>query len=199
MPKVYLSEINATLSSNIIPTLTNDSQESKTTETSVTGYINDSAEKLKGEFWDKTREKMEIYNTSLKTRTTLGAELAEAIKKALTLLKDYLGEDQMLDTDKLPEYKEQRQICLDAIEQLTAYANDPKYNSSELQAQINQAKEVLKELDRIIAKIEGLEPVYNEAMQILQDAMAKITPFENAVKEIKPSGTYVYKPATTTN
>ena len=196
MPKVYLSEINATLSSNIIPALETDSQESKNCETAVTGYINESPEKLKGDMWDKTREKMGIYNTSLKTRTELGTTLAEAIKKALTLLQDYMGEYQMLDTDQLPEYKKQRQICLDAIEQLTAYAKDSKYNSAEIQAQIDQANEVLKELDKIIAKIEGLDPVYNEAMQILQEAFDKIPPFENGVKDIQPSGLYVYKPAT---
>ena len=199
MPKVYLSEINATLNSNIIPALSTDSQEGQTTQTAVTSFLNDSPEKLKGDFWDKLRQKMETsYNTALKTRVELAANLAEAIKKALTLLKDYLGEDEMLDTDKLPEYKKQRQICLDAIEQLTEYAKDSRYNSAELQEQINQAKATLAELDRIIAKIEGLEPVYNEAMQIIQEAAAKISPFESAVKEIKPSGIFVYQKANST-
>ena len=199
MPKVYLSEIDATLNSNIIPALSTDSQEGQTTQTAVTSFLNDSPEKLKGDFWDKLRQKMETsYNTALKTRVELAANLAEAIKKALTLLKDYLGEDEMLDTDKLPEYKKQRQICLDAIEQLTEYAKDSRYNSAELQEQINQAKATLAELDRIIAKIEGLEPVYNEAMQIIQEAAAKISPFESAVKDIKPSGIFVYQKANST-
>ena len=57
MPKVYLSEINATLNSNIIPALTTDSQEGQTVQTAVTSYINDSPEQLKGDFWDKTRWK----------------------------------------------------------------------------------------------------------------------------------------------
>ena len=195
MPKVYLSEINATLNSNIIPALTTDSQEGQTVQTAVTSYINDSPEQLKGDFWDKTRQKMEIYNTSIKTRIEVASDLADAIKQALTKLRDYLGEDEMLDTDKLPEYRRQRQICLDAIEQLTAYAKDSRYNSAELQEQIEQAKATLAELDRIIAKIEGLEPVYNEAMRILQEAASKIPPFESAVKDIKPSGIYTYKPA----
>jgi DNA repair exonuclease SbcCD ATPase subunit len=199
MPKVYLSEITATLNSNIIPALNMDSQESQDTQTTVTSFLNDSPEKLKGDFWDKLRQKMETsYSAALKTRVEVATNLAEAIKKALTLLKDYLGEDEMLDTDKLPEYKKQRQICLDAIEQLTAYAKDSRYNSKELQEQISQAKETLAELDRIIEKIEGLEPVYNNAMQILQEAAAKIPPFENAVKDIKPSGIFVYQKANST-
>lgn len=195
MPKVYLSEINAALSSNIIPALEADSQECGSCEAAITAYINESPSKLKGDMWNKTREKMGIYNTALKSRVELASSLAEAIKQALTLLQEYLGEDQMLDTAQLPEYRKQRQICLDAIEQLTAYAQDPKYDGAAIQAQIAQANEVLKELDRIIAKIEGLEPVYNEAMQILQEAFAKISPFESAVKDIQPSGIYVYKPA----
>ena len=199
MPKVYLSEIDATLNSNIIPALSTDSQEGQTTQTAVTSFLNDSPEKLKGDFFFFFIQKMETsYNTALKTRVELAANLAEAIKKALTLLKDYLGEDEMLDTDKLPEYKKQRQICLDAIEQLTEYAKDSRYNSAELQEQINQAKATLAELDRIIAKIEGLEPVYNEAMQIIQEAAAKISPFESAVKDIKPSGIFVYQKANST-
>ncbi len=216
MPKIYLDEIDAVLGSGTCSSLSTDSQESKTTKDALTSYISDSKSTLKGEQWDKSRAKMEAFSEALQTRIALAESLMEAIKKALTLLKDYLGEDSMLDTEQLPEYQKQREICVSSIEKLNAmltetrqvphtdaegktyYTTESVYDSATIQAQIDQAKQVLTELDRIIKKIEGLEAVYNEAMAILEEAFAGVQPFSGQVTAITPSGIFTYKPASAT-
>ena len=216
MPKVYLDEIDAVLGSGTCSSLSTDSQESKTTKDALSSYISNSKSTLKGEQWDKSRAKMETFSEALQARIALAESLMEAIKKALTLLKDYLGEDSMLDTEQLPEYQKQREICVSSIEKLNAmltethqvphtgsdgstyYTTESVYDSATIQAQIDQAKQVLAELDRIIKKIEGLEAVYNEAMGILEEAFAGIQPFQGKVTSITPSGIFTYKPASAT-
>ena len=213
MPKIYLDEVEAVLGSGTCSSLSTDSTESKSINDSLTSYINTSQSTLKGEQWDKSRAKMETFNAALKARMELATKLGEAIQKALTLLKDYLGEDAMLDTEQLPEYQQKRQECQACIDKLNAMltethtvthtdANGQPYTTQELvydtatvQAQIDLATETLKELDRIIQKIEGLEAVYNQAMAILEEAFAGITPFQNQVTSITPSGIFTYKPA----
>ena len=215
MPKIYLDEIDAVLGSGTCSSLSTDSQESKTTKDALTSYISESKSTLKGEQWDKSRAKMEVFSEALQTRIALAEELMEAIKKALTLLKDYLGEDSMLDTEQLPEYQKQREICVSSIDKLNAmltethqvphtgsdgktyYTTEPVYDSATIQAQIDQAKQVLAELDRIIKKIEGLEAVYNQALAILEEAFAGLQPFQGQVTSITPSGIFTYKPAST--
>ena len=214
MPKIYLDEIEAVLGSGINSSLTTDSTESKSLNDTLTSYINTSQSTLKGEQWDKSRAKMQTFNEALNTRIALAQKLGEAIQKALTLLKDYLGEDAMLDTEQLPEYQQKRQECQASIEKLTAMLSEtrtvthtgadgktytttePVYDRATVQAQIDLANEILRELDRIIAKIEGLEAVYNQALAILEEAFAGIQPFQNQVTSITPSGIFTYKPAT---
>ncbi len=216
MPKVYLDEIDAALNSTTFDTLSTDSQESKSLEESLSSYINTSHRKLKGDQWNKSREKMKLYSDALKTRMELAQKLGEAIKEALTLLKDYLGEDAMLDTSQYQDYLNKRTECENSIKELQAKRNEMvavtttvngvtqthyehAYDVGAIDSYIQQATEVLKELNRIIEKLEGLEEVYNKAMAILEEAFAGLTPFQNSVASIKPSGKFVYKPSSSSS
>lgn len=213
MPKVYLDEIEAVLGSTTCSSLSTDSQEGKTVNETLDSYINGSKSTLKGEQWDKSRAKMQTFSDALKMRMELAQKLGEAIQEALKILKEYLGEDAMLDTSQLSEYQSQRQICQESINKLNSMLQETEpvqhtdangqtyvtyehvYNTADVQAKIKVAQETLTELDRIIEKINGLEAVYNKALGILQEAFAGISPFQSAVSSITPSGIYHYTPA----
>ena len=214
MPKVYLDEIDALLGSGTTSSLSTDSQEGKSLNSAIDSYINSSKSTLKGAQWDKSRAKLQTFNEALKTRMELAEKMGEAIKNALQLLKDYLGEDAMLDTSQLVEYQKQRDICQNSINQLTGMLSETHsvttkdsegrdvvttelvYDSAAIQSQIDLAKETLVELDRIITKIEGLEEVYNKAMGILEEGFAGLQAFQSSVSSITPSGIFSYKPST---
>ena len=203
MAKIYLDEINSALGFSTFDTLDQDAKDSGNTDKAIDSYIADSSSKLTGELWDKTRTKMGAYKSALSERASVAGTLATAIKEALQLLKDYLGEDEMLDTEKLPEMKEQRQACTEAISNLEGMlretkVNDegetvPVYNADEVNAQLALAKETLKEIDRLIEKIEGLDAVYEQAIGILDTAYQAVLAFGKTVSGITPSGKYVYK------
>lgn len=205
MAKIYLDEINAALGFSTFDTLEKDTSDSSRLDKALDSYVSDSGTKTKlaGDAWDQTRTKMGTYKDALATRASVAGTLSTAIKEALNLLKDYLGTDEMLDTEKLPEMKEQKKACEDAISNLEAMLKETKvndegktvhvYNTDEVNAQLTLAKETLKEIDRLIEKIEGLDEVYNKAVAILDAAYESVLAFGKQVGAIKPSGKFEYK------
>ena len=213
MTKLYLDELDAALGGSTFSTLKQDATDSKNVKEAIAAFCEKSDGKLSGEQWDKVRGKLAQYQSALDVRVGLANSLAEAIEKALKMLKDYMGSDQMLDTSKLEEYKAERQKCVESIASLramltekvekkvqnadgsysTTYVN--AYDTATVQAQISVAEDTLKELDRIIEKIEGLDKVYKEAEAIMDEAYQDVVVFSGSVSSITPSGKYVYKKA----
>ena len=202
MTKIYLDEINSALGFSTFDTLEQDTKDSTNTSGSIDSFIYQSGTKLSGEQWDKSRAKMGVYKSALAKRGEIAGILSTAIKEALELLKEYLGTDEMLDSEKLPELKEQKQVCEDAINNLEDMLRQtktdakgnivPAYDSKEVNAQLALAKETLKEIERLIEKIEGLDEVYQKAISILDTAYQAIVEYAKEVAGIKPSGKYQY-------
>ena len=212
MAKVYLDEIDAFLASGTISTLTTDVSDGTSVNDALLNFVDLSGTQLEGVNWDKFRGKFGEFNTALQARINLAKKLEEAINEALTLLKEYLGDDQMLDSSKLEEYKKSRQTCQNSIDNLNAMLTETRevqveeggqtyitrttlYDSNEIRSQISLATDTLTELDRMIAKIEGLDEVYSRAEAILQSAFAGIDTFRSQVESIVPDATYSYKQA----
>ena len=203
MTKIYLDEINSALSFSTFDTLEQDAKDSDGVSNAIESYVYQSGGKLQGEQWDKTRTKMGVYQEALGKRGEIAGVLSAAIKEALELLKDYLGTDEMLDSSKLPELKDAKSTCEnsistleDMLKQTKTDANGntvPVYNSDEVNAQLALARETLKEIERLIEKIEGLDEVYNKAVGILEAAYQQVVAFAKEVAGIKPSGQYHYK------
>ena len=211
MAKVYLDEIDTFLGSNTFDVLTNDSTNSKNINSSIDSFINGTKDQLVGVNWDGYRNKMGQYNEVFSSGMQIASKMGDAIKEALELLKDYLGDDLMLDSSKLDYYRKQKAICENSIESLrsmltasktveskdasgkTIYTTQLLYDSSEINSKLSLAQETLTELDRLISKIEGLDEVYNKAEAILQDAFSGLDSFGTSVTSIKPDGRFEYK------
>ena len=123
----------------------------------------------------------------------------------------------MLDYSKLEEIKLTRRQCSNTIDNIKRimYATTTVevfneetqenelqtvnlYNSNEIaqfNARISELEEDIIELDKLIGKLEGLEAVYNQAQQILDDAFGEISEFNNKVGSIVPTAKVVYVPA----
>ena len=213
MAKVYLDEIDAFLSSNTLTGLKNDSKEGGNANNAIGIFVDESSDNLKSQHWDTYRKTFASFNAAMQARAALATKLGEAISKALNLLKEYLGTDQMLDSSKLEEYKRNKRICENSIENLYAMLREttqvksknaegedilvtiPLYDSSEINAQITHAKETLVELDRLILKIEGLDEIYEQAEAILQEAFGDIEVFKAQAGSIVPDRKVSYRRA----
>lgn len=202
MTKIYLDEINSALGFSTFDTLEQDAKDASSTSGAIDSFVYQSGTKLAGEHWDKARTKMGVYKEALSKRGEIAGVLSAAIKEALQLLKDYLGTDEMLDSDKLPELREARDTCQNSINTLEDMLKQtktdsegnivPVYNADEVNAQLALARETLKEIDRLIEKIEGLDEVYQQAVAILDAAYQSVVAYAKEVSAIKPSGKYQY-------
>ena len=67
------------------------------------------------------------------------------------------------------------------------------YDADTINAQIEVARATLKELDRIIKKVEGLDDVYKEAEALMEAAYQEVLEVSSRVASITPSSKYVYK------
>ena len=209
MPKIYLDEVEATNSSTLVSTLKNDSTDSANVNNAVALFV-DSKDKLSGPQWDKVRSKFAEYSNALDKRTAVAEKLNDAIKAALNLLIEYLGDDLMLDSSMLGEYESQKRTCQNSIDKLHAMLDEMetvtitdsngkktevtrhKYDQSTIKAQISSAEAVLAELQRLIDKINGLEAIYEQAVSILEPVFSEITEYGNIVSAITPSSKVVY-------
>ena len=210
MTKVCMEDLDNGMADSTFKNLKNDNTESTKLKDSISEFTSDK-ERLKGEQWDTVKKKINEFQPLLEERGKVADKLMESIKSAIGVLKEYLGDDQMLDTSQLEDYKEEKRkveqtisdLKAKLLETVTEEVDDgaggtetitkPKYNADDINKQIAAAEETLKELDRIIKKIEGLDAVYEKAMGIIEEAAAEIAKFQTNVEQVKPSGKFVYK------
>jgi len=190
MAKLYLDEIEAALSFSGLENLKTDIDDSKKLSTSLSEFISTSSSKLTGEQWEAVRGKVTEYNNVSEARNSAATSLYDAIKEGLTLLKNYLGEDQMLDSSQLNECISKKKQCENTISSLKAKLST-ETNTSSIRSQINSAEETLKELNRLIKKLEGLDEVYQQALSIFENGLQGVTNLQSK-SNIKHSGKFVY-------
>lgn len=200
------TEIKSLLSSGILTTLQNDGNESLSATGAINGFISDSQQILVGEMWDIERQKLQKYNELLTERATVESQLQEAISEAVQLVIDYLGEDDDLDSAKLPEFKKNAKQLKKQIKNLNSmmlkvklvdkYDDDgkfieshyePVYDKNDLQSQIDALQAELDETTRLIEKTEGLEAVLKQAEALLDQVYSQLRRYENDIDNLEKS------------
>lgn len=194
--------------SNTVKQLNNESTEMEQT---IDGFVNSTI--LVGDEWQGVKDKFAIYKVALGKRSKAATDLFNAINEAIKLLLDYLGEDTYLTYEMLDEMKAEKtkaeqlivslQNKMDMVRIIEVTDDDGFvikkkeyvyniFDRREFQNSINHYKNVIiPEIERLIAKIEGLPAKYKEAEGIINTAAASINSFNNTVNNINPSKTAV--------
>ena len=191
MAKLYLDELEAALSCQGVSNLVQDMEDSKKTNSCLTNFVSNSTSTLEGETWDAVRNKIGEFSEALEARCSAASALHDAITQALNMLKDYMGEDQMLDSSKLGDCRAQKQECENTISSLKAKLSSSTENTSSIRSQISSAEKTLEELDRLIKKLEGLDAIYQQAQGVLESGYQEVISFSSKAS-IKSSKKYVY-------
>ena len=204
--KLCMSDINAMLSGGSLvgPLHENfESERASATKTkaeldNLTGLIT-SSNNFQGEIWNKVVDKLNQYSDNMQLRIKSADLLENAMVKALTLIKDYMGDYEELDDSKLPELREkitqtkaqiaEAQTIINATKQVTHTYTDANgkvqsyttteyvYSASARQAAmrfIREATILLQELSKEVEKLEGLPIILAQAEQIVNDALSEI-------------------------
>ena len=204
--KLCMSDINAMLSGGSLvgPLHENfESERASATKTkaeldNLSGLIT-SSNNFQGEIWNKVVDKLNQYSDNMELRIKSADLLENAMVKALTLIKDYMGDYEELDDSKLPELREkitqtkaqiaEAQTIINATKQVTHTYTDENgkvqsyttteyvYSASARQAAmrfIREATILLQELSKEVEKLEGLPIILAQAEQIVNDALSEI-------------------------
>ena len=204
--KLCMSDINAMLSGGSLvgPLHENfESERASATKTkaeldNLSGLIT-SSNNFQGEIWNKVVDKLNQYSDNMELRIKSADLLENAMVKALTLIKDYMGDYEELDDSKLPELREkipqtkaqiaEAQTIINATKQVTHTYTDSSgkvqsyttteyvYSASTRQAAmkfITEATILLKELTEEVTMLEGLPIILAQAEQIVNDALSEI-------------------------
>lgn len=210
---VHMDDLSTTMNSASYKTINNDSSKVYGASTPIQVFMSDTSV-LKGEQWNKVRNKMGEYNDLLNQRGEVAGFISEKIAEAIQLLTDYLGEDEWLDMSKLDEMKERKRRIEKEIANLESSIDSTKtvyytnalgktvsrqeyvYSASEratMRIKINTLREELQELNRLIEKTKGLKEVYEQAMQIIKVALAEAQRYNQSVNSITPSKQVQFK------
>ena len=137
--------------------------------------------KAKGASWEAERVRLRKLADCCSARKLAVTTLEEAYIEALTLIRDYIGDDAYLDDGELDKYRQdlKNAKAVPAYRGTGGYIhlpngmsyeitepNEPEYSNAQKQIPIFEAK---------IKKLEGLASKLNEANQIVSDAMAEVS------------------------
>ncbi len=150
---------------------------------------------LQGDIWKEVSSKLDKYNQLLNERLGANDKLKAAYEEALKLLEDYMGDYDELDDSKIESLKTQvsnlekeitdLQAKIDATHEECSEDKDGNkscttvhdYSESaraDFQAQIEKNRALIEELNKEIAKLEGLWEVVNKAADIVSGAVDEI-------------------------
>lgn len=200
MSAIKLNELQMMAKGSTFFELANESKESKNLQDDLSSFISNSNGKLEGQYWPIIEDKLNEFSTVINKRDEVAKLLSDSIQKALNMLIDYFGDD----------YTSLDYSQLDVIQGLIN-----KYNSeiSGIQMLLNNSQNIddirtrnillgrleifknkVRELEKIANKIEGFKKVYNDAMNILQDAFKEVDEFAKMVNSITPNEEVIYSP-----
>ena len=213
-----LDEINEALGSAIFDQLSTDSNEAKDMATMFGDFVSTSGGKLSGPGWESVNAKMTEFQTALSDRMKLATEFGDAIKAALELCQNFLQEDpavESLDAQDLTDIEEAMRQAESDIAEITGYMNkthqveikdadgnptgeyrteyvyDDTFRSN-CQKKIDELNESIRYAKKLIAKIEKMDSVYNEAMSMLEEAYSAVRDYGSTIRSLNPSGRFVY-------
>ena len=155
-----------------------------------------SSTNLQGSAWNLVSEKLGRYSDMMQLRIDSANKLEDAMTKALTLIKEYMGDYQVLDDSRLPELRQTlieikealrqaKEICSATIEvticdekgrvigSYTTYAYSAEARA-EASAYIAWAENQIIEISEEIAKLEGLPEIMRRAQNIVNEAMVEV-------------------------
>jgi hypothetical protein len=195
MARVYYDELKATLSStNLLDLLNSESIESQKENEMLASFNETTKATLTGEQYERFRSQFAYMINVLSTRKALAESMGSGIKEAIELLLNYMEGYAYLDSSKISEYQNARTRCVNSINEMNSLLQQQNRNDyATLQKNIELANYTISELDKIITKVQGLEPVYAQAQQILANAFSGISQFQNKVSSINPDGVYTYE------
>ena len=162
-------------------------------------FISFSSGHLQGNAWDNVRAKLDAYVTLLYDSCEIIGAILEEADYSVNKLSNYLGEYETLDTSKLTELEEKlRQlnasrgywnsllpklldVSLDLVDGVAKVPVKPAINKATIMSNIRNIDDSIKELEKLIKKVEGLDNADGSACAGLSGSTPDLNSFSGRV------------------
>ena len=160
-------------------------ENSKKLESKIEEFIQSSKDVLVGQGYNNIRGRLLKFCSALKMQANLCEELSKGILTTNGMMEAYMEDYSYLDDSLIPEVRSSIAEAKSHLDWLESYTTYEKFNENTglmeeyrkrngTDAQIASYQEIILELEKKLAKLEGLVPADNNAFRNVEDLDSKI-------------------------
>ena len=198
MAVVYSSDLSNANSSASVKSLDSLAAASSKMSTQIEGFISASKEYLKGGGYDAVRSKLNVYADALGKQAKLCDILVGNTKSANNTFLNYMEGYTKLDDTELEKAKRELSNAYAMLSWLKSTSKvwvlDKKTNEKTQKnrrngtdSQIESYEEIIKELDKLVKKLDGLSAADTSAFSILSGSGADVDTYYNCANGLSAS------------
>lgn len=191
--RVEKAELTGSAITNTIKSLEMDIRDTNYLINIINQFIQEieSGKNLKGNSYNKVKEKLVKYSEVLEIRKTTADTLKNAINNAVNQMIAYIGDDDdgVLDQTFKEEAEQKKISSLQHIENIKNKMKGltEEFEEQKLKSIIAQENATIEDLNLLIKKLEGLTDADNRAFSVLESAMSDISKYNSKVNDIQES------------
>ena len=190
MSRLVKSDLSDANTSRAVTNLEKDKEDTESLINVIQDFIDSSKEVLVGDSFDAVRNHMQEYINILQTRMKIADSLLEAVKNANQTMIDYMGSEDVLDTERLDFIKQDLSMQESSLASVNAaissYDPDKTFGSLDsLYSQRSSLEANIQKLKTKIDLIEKLDAKDAATYSTLMSSETELTGFNNTVGGVR--------------
>ncbi len=149
-------------------------------------FIANSKNELKGSAYDGVRNKLSLYIDALQKQNTICEVLKQNIMSTNNQMNNYMEEYNSLDDSNIGTVRaaiNKAKSQINIINNMISGSTDSQY-ISELRRAIDALSKDVERLEKLLRKLEGLQPEDSELKEKLSSIVSDIANYKSAVSDI---------------
>ena len=190
MSRLVKSDLSDANTSRAVTNLEKDKEDTESLINVIQDFIDSSKEVLVGDSFEAVRNHMQEYINILQTRMKIADSLLEAVKNANQTMIDYMGSEDVLDTERLDFIKQDLSMQESSLASVNAaissYDPDKTFGSLDsLYSQRSSLEANIQKLKTKIDLIEKLDAKDAATYSTLMSSETELTGFNNTVGGVR--------------
>ena len=190
MSRLVKSDLSDANTSRAVTNLEKDKEDTESLINVIQDFIDSSKEVLVGDSFDAVRNHMQEYINILQTRIKIADSLLEAVKNANQTMIDYMGSEDVLDTERLDFIKQDLSMQESSLASVNAAISsyDPDKTFGSLDSLYSQRSSLEANIQKLKTKIDLIEKLDAKDAAIYSTLMSsetELTGFNNTVGGVR--------------
>ena len=190
MSRLVKSDLSDANTSRAVTNLEKDKEDTESLINVIQDFIDSSKEVLVGDSFEAVRNHMQEYINILQTRMKIADSLLEAVKNANQTMIDYMGSEDVLDTERLDFIKQDLSMQESSLASVNAAISsyDPDKTFGSLDSLYSQRSSLEANIQKLKTKIDLIEKLDAKDAATYSTLMAsetELTGFNNTVGGVR--------------